>query len=239
MEKKMKLKMKTKLLLVNLLLLVTEYLTVDAANIPVPEGKSVEDIFNTLSTFRSKILNLISNGFTAPKKVNHNHLQESHHPVLLPSPPPQPPIHHGISQSFYVTSPPDLGHDPHPYFDIHGLFPKTHPFRVNDINIPSEIQFEEKPAAEAITSNLHAKFPKAVSDNLAGTDIDIFNKEAEESLHTGPLSFVDSERVNAGVEVASVVDEDTIKNIPVDLWREDIDGIKSNCKKESKNKNSK
>ena len=231
--------MRTKLLLVNLLLLVTDYLTAEAANIPVPEGKSVDDIFNTLSTFRSNILNLISNGFTAPKKAHHHH----HHapqPALLPSPPPQHPLHHDIPQGFYVTSPPDLGHDPHPYFDTHGPYPKPHPFRANVINIPSEIQFEKKPATQAIKSNTVTKFPTTVSDNLAdtvGDNIEVFNKEAEESLHTGPLSFVDSERVNAGVEVASVVDEDIIKNIPLDLWREDIDGIKSNCKKESKNKN--
>ena len=232
--------MKTRLLLVNLLLIVTEHLTAEAANIPVPEGKSVDDIFKTLSTFRSNILNLISNGFTAPKKAHHHH-HHAPHPVLRPSPPPQPPIHHGIPQAFYVTSPPDLGHDPHPYFDTHGPmpYPKPQPFHINDINIGSEIQFEERPAAPTIKNNLDTNFPTAVSDNLEVNDIDIFNKEAEESLHTGPLSFVDSERVNAGVEVASVVDEDTIKNIPDDLWREDIDGIKSNCKKDSKNKSSK
>ena len=43
-----------------------------------------------------------------------------------------------------------------------------------------------------------------------------------------------SERVNAGIELASEIDEETIKNIPEDLWREDIGGIKSHCRKGKK-----
>ena len=52
------------------------------------------------------------------------------------------------------------------------------------------------------------------------------NKEVE-NLHAGPPSFVDDERINAGIEVVAQIDEETVKKIPEDLWREDIAGIKT------------
>ena len=58
-------------------------------------------------------------------------------------------------------------------------------------------------------------------------ELEIFNKEVEETLHAGPESFVDSERVNAGIKVESELSEEDIKKIPKDLWREDLTGIKS------------
>jgi hypothetical protein len=90
-----------------------------------------------------------------------------------------------------------------------------------DHNIPSDTQF-------VITTVKSAN----LADPLTG--INLFNKEVEESLHSGPQSFVDSERVNAGIEVSGEIDEDIIKNIPTDLWREDIAGIKTHCRKVKK-----
>ena len=75
---------------VTLVLLVTQSLTVEAATISTRDGKSIEDIFNTLKTIRSDILGLISSGFTAPKKVNPPAPQGTYPPSLLP---PSPTTH--------------------------------------------------------------------------------------------------------------------------------------------------
>ena len=48
-----------------------------------------------------------------------------------------------------------------------------------------------------------------------------------ESLPAGPQSFVDGERVNAGIEVVAEIDEETVK-------REDIAGIQRQSKKVKK-----
>ena len=52
-----------------------------------------------------------------------------------------------------------------------------------------------------------------------------------DTLPAGPESFVDKERVNAGLEVAADITEEKIKDIPTDLWREDIGRIKTRCQK--------
>ena len=167
----------------------------------------------------------------------------TYNPSLLPpSPAPHlpPHEHHDHSQAFYVTSSPNLGHSSHPDFDTHGPYPILQPFSFDDINIPSKIQFFENSLSSSIHNSplTEFKFTEEGFHDDPNTDnnIDIFNKEVDESLHAGPQSFVDSERVNAGIDDASQVDEETIKNIPVDLWREDIDGIKSDCKKDRTNK---
>ena len=136
-QKKMGLLRGTEMLLV----LLTAFLSVEAANIPVPEGKSVEDIFSTLNTFKTNIIGLISNGFTAPKKINPPAPQENYHHVV---PPPSPPYHqyppphfphipNDLSQAFYVTNSPNLGHDSHPQFDSHGPHPNPQPFPIMEI----------------------------------------------------------------------------------------------------------
>ena len=227
-----------------LLVLLTALLSVEAANIPVPQGKSVEDIFSTLNTFKTNIIGLISNRFSAPKKINPPSPQEIYHHGLPPQSPPShqsppsqypdvPQIPHDLSQAFYVTSPPNLGHNPHPQFDTHGPNPMPQPFPIMDINIPSQLQFVEKPssAPEIIPFDTDFQITTDESTNPGDTSNGI---DIEESLHAGPQSFVDSARVNAGIEVAIEVDDEVIKNIPEDLWREDINGIKKNCKKDNK-----
>ena len=111
---------------------------------------------------------------------------------------------------------------------------------MDNINIPSEELFLKNPMSSPIITIPQTEFmftEDGFHDNPnTVNNIDIFNKEVEESLHAGPQSFVDSERVNAGIDDASQVDEETIKNIPVDLWREDIDGIKSECNKDRSEK---
>ena len=74
---------------------------------------------------------------------------------------------------------------------------------------------------------------KITTDGSANTGDTSNGIDIEDSLHAGPESFVDSERVNAGIEVLSEVDVEVIKNIPEDLWREDINGIRKNCKSDT------
>ena len=52
-----------------------------------------------------------------------------------------------------------------------------------------------------------------------------------EEIDFGPESFVDHKRVNAGLKHNSEMNEQIFKNIPADLWREDIDDIKPHNKK--------
>ena len=139
-----------------------------------------------------------------------------------------------------MTSSPNLGHSSHPDFDTHGPYPMLQPFHMDNINIPSEELFLKNPMSSPVINIPKTEFMFAEDgfhDNPnTVNDIDIFNKEVQESLHAGPQSFIDSERVNAGIDDAGQVDEETIKNIPVDLWREDIGGIKSECNKDKINK---
>ena len=215
--------------------ILTAVLGVECANIQVPEGKSVEDIFSTLKTFRTNILDLISNGFTAPEKVKPPlPPPEKYRPHVIPSPPPSRVPQEYPQALYYVTSPPNLGHNSHPIFEVHEPYPKPPPFPVIDIKIPPEVQFLGKPVTQStlkVPDTVFTVFnlPTVGTDDLEEpvNDIDVFNKEVEETLHTGPESFVDSERVNAGIEVESELSEEDIKNIPKDLWREDLTDIKS------------
>lgn len=53
-------------------------------------------------------------------------------------------------------------------------------------------------------------------------------QEEEEVQSFGPVSFIDSGRVNAGLE--SGAEDDMASRIPADLWREDTLGIKKENK---------
>jgi hypothetical protein len=228
------------LLKTTILLLVTSCLQTKAANIPGPEGKSIENIFSSLNKFKTNIISLISQGFVAPKKVRPPASQGSYHHVVLPPPPPHVP--HKPYQTLYVTNPPHLGPNPHQHFETHEPHVNPQLFPIIDINIPAEVQFVENPAAAilpteaTIPSDIQFTTTTVRSDNTGNPldGINTFNKEVDESLNSGPQSFVDSERMNAGIELASEIDEETIKNIPEDLWREDIGGIKSHCRKGKK-----
>ena len=228
------------LLKATVFLLITSFLQIEAANIPGPEGKSIENIFSSLNKFKKNIMSLISRGFVAPKKVSPPAHQGNYHHIVLPPPPHH--VSHKPYQALYVTNPPHLGPNPHKHFETHEPHVNPQLFPIIDINIPAEIQFVEKPAAAILPTE--ATFPSDIqlpittvrSANLVNPldGINTFNKEGDESFHSGPQSFVDSERVNAGIELASEINEETIKNIPEDLWREDIGGIKSHCRKGKK-----
>ena len=198
------------LLVISMLILVSS-LCAEAANIPLPEGKSVEDIFKSLKSFRSNIKSLISTGITAiknvkpsePKKNHHQSLQPpSHQSLQPPSPQHSSPLHvphHLPLQVLYVTSPPDLGYNSHLYFDTQEPYPQSLP----DLSI----------AAEPVPPSAVVRFPDSESP-------------------AGPHSFVDSARLNAGVAVDTSIH---VQTIPDHLWREDIDAIQSHCNKESEN----
>ena len=217
------------------MLLVTATLSGEAANIPDPEFKSIGDIFSTLSIFKTNIISLISNGFTTPKKLNPPVPQGSYQHIVIPSPPPHDP--HDLSQAIYVISPP--GHHSHPYIETQ----EPRPFPIIDINIPSEVQFVQKPVAIPTTTNkaivpsdfqLKITTVKSVHHVDATNGIKTINNKEVQSLPAGPRSFVDGERVNAGIEVVAEIDEETLKKIPADLWREDIAGIKTHSRKMKK-----
>ena len=220
---------------VTLVLLVTATLSGEAANIPGPELKYIGDIFSTLSIFKTNIISLISNGFTPPKKLNPPVLQGSYHHIVIPSPPPHDP--HDLSQAIYVISPP--GHHSHPYIETQ----EPRPFPIIDINIPSEVQFVQKPVAIPTTTNkavvpsdfqLNITTVKSVHHVDKTNRVKTINNKEVQSLPAGPQSFVDGERVNAGIEVVAEIDEETLKKIPADLWREDIAGIKTHSRKMKK-----
>ena len=124
---------------VTLVLLVTATLVGEAVNIPGPKFKSIGYIFSTLNTFKTNIISLISNGFKSPKKINPPVPQGNYHHILIPSPSPLVP--HDISQAIFVTSPPHPGHHDHPHIETH----QPSPLPIIDINIPSEVNFVQKP----------------------------------------------------------------------------------------------
>jgi hypothetical protein len=151
-----------------------------------------------------------------PKKVNPLVPQGSYHHVVIPSLPPHVP--HDPSQAIYMTSPPHPGHHHHPHIETQ----EPRPFPIIDINIPTEVQFVQKPAIvnttnkPVVPSNFQLKITTIKSVNPA------------DSI---PQSFVDDERVNAGKEIVGEIAEETVKNIPADLWRDDIAAIKTQSRK--------
>jgi hypothetical protein len=205
---------------------VTATLGGEAANIPGLELRSIGDIISTLSIFKTNIISLISNGFAPPEKVNPPVPQGSYHHVVIPSPPPHVP--HDLSHPIHVTSSPHPGHHNHPHIETQ----EPRPFPLIDINIPSEVQFVQKPAKPTTTIEpvIPPDFQLKVVNPTDTTNGIVNNKEVE-SLHAGPQSFVDDERVNAGIEVVGEIAEETVKNIPADLWREDIAAIKTQNRK--------
>ena len=56
------------------------------------------------------------------------------------------------------------------------------------------------------------------------------------TIHGGPVSFVDSERLNAGSEFLNEIDDGGVVHIPKELWREDIGKIEHKLKVHKKKK---
>ena len=219
-----------------LLLLVTATLGGEAAYISGPEVRAIGDIFTTLNIFKTNIISLISNGFAPPKKVNPTVPQGSYHHVVIPSPPPHVPD--DLSQTIHVTSPLYLGHHSHQHIETQ----EPRPFPIIDINIPSKVQFVQTPVIPTTTNRpvvpsdfqLKSTTIKLVHPADATNGTKTVNNKEGENLHAGPPSFVDGERINAGIEVVAEIDEETVKKIPADLWREDIADIKTHSRKVKK-----
>ena len=156
-----------------LLLLVTATLGGEASNISGPEVRSIGDIFSTLNIFKTNIISLISNGFAPHKKVNPTVPQGSYHHVVIPSPPPHVPD--DLSQTIHVTSPFYLGHHSHQHIETQ----EPRPFPIIDINIPSKVQFVQKPNEPVFPSDFQLKVTTSESVNPADATnrINIFNNK--------------------------------------------------------------
>ena len=63
---------------------------------------------------------------------------------------------------------------------------------------------------------------------VAGNNVAVPAPEVPDNV--GPATFIDSDRVNAGLGLSEnseiEIDENLLSHIPHDLWREDVDGIK-------------
>ena len=190
-----------------LLLLLAVSFTCDAAKIQISryEGNHIKDIFSTLSSFKTNIISIISKGFLSHKKVIQPSYQQSYHL-------PHRQIHQDLPshylQQYHVNDSP---------FRPEKLHLEQLSFQVLDIEDQSGLGLIKK--------------PKEVEEISSTMDPENIHDEFSEIVPTGPESFVDQERVNAGLEVATDNKEDKIKKIPADLWREDIGRIKTQCKK--------
>ena len=208
-----------------LLLLATTLIRVEAASIP--DLDPIGDIISTLNTFKTSIINMIISGFKAPKNISPPVPQESYHHIVLPPPPPHVPHH--LSQAIFVRNPSEQYQ--HPHHQLSTYTPSTTPqsFPIIDINIPAEVQHVERPEEAQqipVVDLINSSEAKIEISTFISADTEIVSDAVGV---VGPHSFVDSERVNAGIEI-SEIDEKTIKNIPEDLWREDIVGIKTHKK---------
>ena len=194
------------------------------------EGRAF-DFLSSLSTFRSNILSLLGNnlGFTQNKKVR---------PPLLP-PPVRPNSFHHVNlrppavpagQGIFVTQSPQLAQaqhnshfhssPPQPLTFSHGLsvsLPQAQPagqphHAIHNIQPSSPIVEVNIPAAsvkDTPSENVHIEPP---------------------TIQGGPVSFVDSERLNAGSDLLNEIDHNALVHIPKELWREDIGKIEHKLK---------
>ena len=74
---------------------------------------------------------------------------------------------------------------------------------------------------------------------MTSTVLELFNSKHRHPFQMRPAALIlvnTPPPPSAGIDDVSQVDAETIKNIPVDLWREDIDGVKSECNKDRTNK---
>ena len=118
-----------------------------------------------------------------------------------------------------------------PHRQIHQDLPSHYlqQYHVNDSPFRPEKLHLEQLSFQVL--DIEDQKPKEVEEISSTMDPENIHDEFSEIVPTGPESFVDQERVNAGLEVATDNKEDKIKKIPADLWREDIGRIKTQCKK--------
>ena len=205
-----------------------QYSSCNSVRSPPTEGRAF-DFLSSLSTFRTNILSLLGNnlGFTQSKKVRPPppppvRPQTSFHHVNL-RPPPAPP-----AQGIFVTSSPQLAQaqahhnthfqssPPQPLTFTHGL----------SVSLP-----QAQPASLAASQPHHNPIVEVNIPAVSVKDTPSENVHIEPpTIHGGPVSFVDSERLNAGSDLLNEIDHNALVHIPKELWREDIGKIEHKLK---------
>lgn len=209
---------------------------------PTTEGRPF-DFLSSLSTFRTNILSLLGNnlGFNQNKKVR---------PPLLP-PPVRPSTFHHVNlrpppapagqpgqpgQGIFVTSSPHLSQSQgqaHHNTHFHSSPPQPLTFTQGlSVSLP-QAQPQPQPQPHHNTHNVQSGSP-IVEVNIPAVSV---KDTPSENVHIepptiqgGPVSFVDSERLNAGSDLLNEIDHNALVHIPKELWREDIGKIEHKLK---------
>ena len=172
---------------------------------PAKQEKTVPEGF-FYSFFRTNFLNLFQNGPKETKQTLRPHSQSK----------PSSHVPNPVLNNFEA-------HEPHlisPIFPVKPFMP------------PHELQYFNKPVVKEQRQPERTTFrpPKSTADQVTFKTIPEQDNEKErpavsnniEEGH-GPQSFVDSKRVNAGLYPNI---HKPVKAIPLDLWREDLRGVK-------------
>ena len=211
-----------------LLAVLFQYSSCNSVRPPLTEGRAF-DFLSSLSTFRTNILSLLGNnlGFTQSKKVRP------------PPPPPRPASFHHVNlrpppappaQGIFVTSPPQLAQLSAGQHNTH--FQSSPPQPLQPLNFQHGLSVS-LPQAQPHHNN-HVSSNPIVEVNTPAVSV---KDEPSENVHIepptiqgGPVSFVDSERLNAGSDLLNEIDHNALVHIPKELWREDIGKIEHKLK---------
>ena len=192
-------------------------------NLRLP-GQGQFDIISSLNSIRSNILSLFSSTFTGQPRPSRPGRPGTFN---RPPPPPRPFINQPPPPSLQPQPQPL---PPNPTSFSQGVFPASNEFSASQPQPLPASTFSENPIVEIVSNNFDNTVP---SENLllpsSGSNI-IFPESSStlsipqpvpvNSEHSVP-SFIDSERVNAGIsEVSNEIDDGKF-DIPHDLWRED------------------
>ena len=231
----------------HLLLLVPCLLALQA---PPRQSNPGLDIFSSIADFRRSLLELLAKGLPGsarPPKAPGR----PQHTILLP---PRPPVPHDLSRPNTVFSPPVLPQLPPHHMvkavsqvqqhiaaqfphvmDGHSSFPSSSAFTI--FPGPSPLEGLDQPS---VGNTVHRPSPAQHSHNIRpaqhshSTSHISSPQEAAGAalLVNGPHSFVDSTRVHAGEALAEELSHDLspASHVPLDLWREDLVGIKAHKK---------
>ena len=199
---------------------------------PTTEGRPF-DFLSSLSTFRTNILSLLGNnlGFTQNKKVR----------PPLPPPPVRPSTFHHVNlrpppvpagQGIFVTSSPQLTQaQAHHNTHFHSSPPQPLTFSQGlSVSLP-----QAQPAVQQ-HHNTHNVQPASPIVEVNIPVVSVKDTPSENvhieppTIQGGPVSFVDSERLNAGSDLLNEIDHNALVHIPKELWREDIGKIEHKLK---------
>ena len=198
---------------------------------PTTEGRPF-DFLSSLSTFRTNILSLLGNnlGFNQNKKVRPPVRPSTFQHVNL-RPPPVPSVQPG--QGIFVTSSPQLSQaQAHHNTHFHSSPPQPLTFSHGlSVSLPQAQPSQPQPHHN--THNVQPSSP-IVEVNIPAVSV---KDTPSENVHIqpptiqgGPVSFVDSERLNAGSDLLNEIDHNALVHIPKELWREDIGKIEHKLK---------